>query len=423
MQGIVSFFDYVLGLGPTVIIPIAIFIIALIFGVKPAKAFKSAITIGIGFVGVNLVVGLLSDELGVAAQAMVERFGFNLTVIDIGWPAAASAAFASPVAPIMIIALLLVNIGMLMMKWTNVLNIDIWNFHHFIAAAALSYLATGNLWISVFTGLLMEVFVLKFADKTAPMIQEFYGLEGVALTTGSSVAYGIIGMPIAWLISKIPGIKDLDVSPESIQEKFGVFGEPMIMGLVIGFIMGLLAGYDIGQAFRLGVSLGAVLYIMPRMVKILMEGLIPISEAAQTFAQKHWGDREIYIGLDAALSIGHPANISAGLLLVPITLFLAVILPGNRVLPFGDLATIPFYVAFITPSRKGNILHTVLAGTVMMAIGLYIATNFAPLHTELVAGLDSVSGLAGSEFSSFDTGGNILKWLATRLAELINGLF
>ncbi|MGK9326315.1 PTS galactitol transporter subunit IIC [Aerococcus urinaeequi] len=423
MQTVVSIFDYILGLGPTVIIPIAIFIIGMIFGVKPAKAFKSAITIGIGFVGVNLVVGLLSDELGVAAQAMVERFGFNLTVIDIGWPAAASAAFASPVAPIMIVALLLVNIGMLVMNWTNILNIDIWNFHHFIAAAALAYISTGNLWISVFVGLVMEVVVLKFADKTAPMIQEFYGLDGVALTTGSSVAYGMIGMPIAWVISKIPGLKNIDVSPESIQEKFGVFGEPMIMGLVIGFILGLLAGYDIGQAFRLGVSLGAVLYIMPRMVKILMEGLIPISEAAQEFAQKRWGDREIFIGLDAALAIGHPANISAGLLLVPITLFLAVILPGNKVLPFGDLATIPFYVAFITPSRKGNILHTVLAGTVMIAIGLYIATNFAPLHTELVAGLDSVSGLAGSEFSSFDTGGNILKWLAVKLAELINGFF
>lgn len=423
MQTVVNIFDYILGLGPTVIIPIAIFIIGMIFGVKPAKAFKSAITIGIGFVGVNLVVGLLSDELGVAAQAMVERFGFNLTVIDIGWPAAASAAFASPVAPIMIVALLLVNIGMLVMNWTNILNIDIWNFHHFIAAAALAYISTGNLWISVFVGLVMEVVVLKFADKTAPMIQEFYGLDGVALTTGSSVAYGMIGMPIAWVISKIPGLKNIDVSPESIQEKFGVFGEPMIMGLVIGFILGLLAGYDIGQAFRLGVSLGAVLYIMPRMVKILMEGLIPISEAAQEFAQKRWGDREIFIGLDAALAIGHPSNISAGLLLVPITLFLAVILPGNKVLPFGDLATIPFYVAFITPSRKGNILHTVLAGTVMIAIGLYIATNFAPLHTELVAGLDSVSGLAGSEFSSLDTGGNILKWLAVKLAELINGFF
>lgn len=423
MQTVVNIFDYILGLGPTVIIPIAIFIIGMIFGVKPAKAFKSAITIGIGFVGVNLIVGLLADELGVAAQAMVERFGFNLTVIDIGWPAAASAAFASPVAPIMIVALLLVNIGMLVMNWTNILNIDIWNFHHFIAAAALAYISTGNLWISVFVGLVMEVVVLKFADKTAPMIQEFYGLDGVALTTGSSVAYGMIGMPIAWVISKIPGLKNIDVSPESIQEKFGVFGEPMIMGLVIGFILGLLAGYDIGQAFRLGVSLGAVLYIMPRMVKILMEGLIPISEAAQEFAQKRWGDREIFIGLDSALAIGHPANISAGLLLVPITLFLAVILPGNKVLPFGDLATIPFYVAFITASRKGNILHTVLAGTVMIAIGLYIATNFAPLHTELVAGLDSVSGFAGSEFSSLDTGGNILKWLAVKLAELINGFF
>ena len=422
MDGLLNGFNYVLGLGPTVIIPIAIFLIAMVFGVKPAKAFKSAITIGIGFVGVNLVVGLLSSELGTAAQQMVDRFGFQLTVIDVGWPAAASAAFASPVAPLMIVLILAVNLIMLVFNWTRILNIDIWNFHHFIAAAALAYIGTGNLWVSCFVGLVMEVYVLWFSDKFAPLIQEFYGLEGVALTTGSSVAYATIGMPIAWLISKIPGLNKVEISPDTIQEKFGIFGEPMIMGLIIGIVLGLLAGYDPGMAFKLGVSLAAVLLLMPRMVKILMEGLIPISEAAQEFAQRKWGDREIFIGLDAALAIGHPANISAGLILVPITLFIAVILPGNKMLPFGDLATIPFYVAYVSASRKGNILHTVLAGTLMMAIGLYIATNFAPAHTELLAGLDSVKGL-GSQMSSFDTGGNILKWLAYYLAEFLNNLF
>lgn len=99
--------------------------------------------------------------------------------------------------------------------------------------------------------------------------------------------------------------------------------------------------------------------LMPRMVKIIMEGLIPVSEAAREFLQKKYGDRELYIGLDAAVAVGHPAVISTALILVPITIFLAVILPGNKVLPFADLATIPFCVAFIVGSRKGNIVHSV----------------------------------------------------------------
>lgn len=414
--------QYVLGLGPTVILPIAIFFIGLFFRVKPGRAFQSAITVGIGFVGINLVIGLLSENLGVASQQMVERFGLELTVIDAGWPSAAAAAWASPVAAILIPIIIAVNLFLIFIKFTKTLDIDIWNFHHFMGVGAVGYIVTGNIFWAIFVAVLMEVIVLKVADMFAPTIQEFYGLPGISLPTGATVSYGLIGVPIGWLISKIPGIKNIEISPETIQKRFGVFGEPMIMGLIIGIVIGLLAGYDVGSAFQLGISLGAVMLLMPRMVKILMEGLLPISEGARTYLQTRYKDREIYLGLDAALAIGHPANISVGLILVPITLFLAVIIPGNKVLPFGDLATIPFYTAYITASRKGNIFHSVIAGAIVISLGLLMATNFAPVHTEMMQGLDQFTKL-GSDISSLDTGGASLKWLILKLSQLVAPLF
>lgn len=84
MKAINDVVQYILNLGPTVMLPIMILIIALIFRVPFGKALRSGLTIGIGFVGINLVIGVLSDNLGPAAQAMVERFGFHLTVIDTG---------------------------------------------------------------------------------------------------------------------------------------------------------------------------------------------------------------------------------------------------------------------------------------------------------------------------------------------------
>lgn len=422
MDSFLDVVQYILGLGPTVIIPIAIFLIALLFKVKVGKAFVSALTIGVGFTGVNLVTGLLSDSLGPATQAMVERFGFSLTVIDIGWPATASGAFASSVAPAMIILALAVNFVMLGTRLTDTLNIDIWNFHHFIVVAALSQIITGNFIFSLAMGVLMEIACLKFADYFAPMIQEYYGLEGISLTTGSSIGYGMLGIPIGWLVIKIPGLKNVEMDAEKIQEKFGIFGQPIIMGLVIGFIIGLLAGYDIGKAFQLGVSMAAVMVLMPRMVKILMEGLTPISEAAQGFADKYFSGRQINIGLDAALAIGNPENMSVGLLLVPITLLIAVILPGNKVLPFGDLATIPFYVCYITASRKGNILHSLITGTIVIGCGLYFATSMAGPHTELLQGLDATANIT-QQMASLDTGGNFLKWIFVEISRLFAGAF
>lgn len=422
MKAINDVVQYILNLGPTVMLPIMILIIALIFRVPFGKALRSGLTIGIGFVGINLVIGVLSDNLGPAAQAMVERFGFHLTVIDTGWPSAASAAWASPVSAVLIPICLIVNVILLLLKVTKTLDIDLWNYWHFIAAGATGYIVTnGNWWFAILCAVLYEIACLIIDDKTAPLVAKFYGLEGVSLPTGSTVAFGLVGIPIGIAISKIPGLNKLHADPESIQKRFGIFGEPMMMGIIIGAAIAALGGYDIGGILKMGINMGAVMFLMPRMVKILMEGLIPISESVRDFLQERYGEREIYLGLDAAVTTGHPANLATGLLLVPITLFIAVILPGNKVLPFGDLATIPFYVSLIVAHRKGNIIQSVLTGTVVIALALYMATNFAPVHTEMMRGVYEFPKGA-TQVSTLDMGGNFLNWVILKFSQLVSGI-
>ena len=60
----------------------------------------------------------------------------------------------------------------------------------------------------------------------------------------------------------------------------------------------------------------------------------------------------------------------------------ALILPGNRVLLFADLAVIPFVVAMFAPLMRGNIVRMVIAGTLELLVGFYIATWMAPLFTK-----------------------------------------
>ena len=74
--------QYILNMGASVMLPIMIFIIALIFRVKASKALRSALTIGIGMVGINLVINLLTTNIGPAAQAMVKR-GFILLHVSV----------------------------------------------------------------------------------------------------------------------------------------------------------------------------------------------------------------------------------------------------------------------------------------------------------------------------------------------------
>ena len=58
-------FDYLLSLGNIVLLPIIIFLLATLwFKQKPVEAFRSALMIGIGYVGISMVTGFLTSNLG-----------------------------------------------------------------------------------------------------------------------------------------------------------------------------------------------------------------------------------------------------------------------------------------------------------------------------------------------------------------------
>jgi len=325
-------------LGSTVLLPVFIFIFALALGTKPGRAFRSAVVIGVAFIGINLVIGLMWTSLTGVSQAMVENTGITRDIVDVGWPSAAAIAFGSDVGLWVIPVALIVNVILLALRLTKTLNVDIWNFWHFAFAGSLVYAATGDLALGIVTAAVAAALMLFFADWTAPAVQDFYSLPGISIPHGTSTAYVALAIPINLLLDRIPGLKDLDADSEGIERSLGpTFGDPMIMGLVIGIVLGLIAyvGSFAADALGttaniliLGVNLAAVMVLLPRMVSILMEGLIPISEAAREFMQKRASDREVYIGLDSAILIGHPSVISASLILVPIAILMSVILPG-----------------------------------------------------------------------------------------------
>lgn len=419
MQAFVEFIQAFLDLGATVILPVAIFIIGLFFGQKPGKAFRSGLTIGVAFVGIFLVIDLLTANLGPAAQGMVDRLGVELTVIDIGWPATSSIAWASVVAAFIIPLGLVVNVVMLLTKTTKVMNVDIWNYWHYTFMAAVVYAISGSIIQGLIAAVLFQIVCLKVADWTTPMVQDFYEMPGVSVATGSTISYAPF-IPLVKLIQKTPGLKNLKADPDTIQKRFGIFGDSMVVGLILGAAIGALAGYGVGDIINVGISMAAVMILMPRMVKILMEGLIPVSESAREWLNKKFGESDITIGLDAAVLLGHPSVIATALILTPITVLLAVILPGNNVLPFGDLATIPFVIAFIVGAARGNIIHSLIVGTIMIAVSLYAATDIAPVFTQMAMDAEINIPEGSAMVSSIDQGGNIVNWVIWRIFDLFN---
>lgn len=419
MQGFVDFIQGFLDLGATVILPVAIFLLGIFFGQKPGKAIRSGLTIGVAFVGIFLVIDLLTLNLGPAAQGMVDRLGVELNVIDVGWPATSSIAWASVVAAFIIPLGLVVNAVMLVTKTTKVMNVDIWNYWHYTFMAALVYTISGSIIQGLIAAVLFQIVCLKVADWTTPMVKDFFGMPGVSVATGSTISYAMF-IPLVKLLQKIPGLNKLNADPDTIQKRFGIFGDSMVIGLLLGAGIGALAGYGVGDVINIGISMAAVMILMPRMVKILMEGLMPVSESAREWLKKKFGESDITIGLDGAVLLGHPSVISTALLLTPITVLLAVILPGNNVLPFGDLATLPFVVAFIVGAARGNIIHSIIVSTIMIAVSLYIATDIAPVFTDMAHNANINLPEGSAMVSSIDQGGNIVNWVIWKIFALFN---
>jgi PTS system galactitol-specific IIC component len=176
-----SFINEIIELGPTVMMPIIFFILSLIFRVKIAQGFKAAMLVGIGFVGINLVIGLLLDTLGPAAEAMVQRFNLNLTVVDPGWPVGATIGWGTPIVPFVVFGAILLNVVLLLLKLTKTVNIDIFNYWHFMLTGGVVYAVTNSIVISVVSALLHFLIAIIIADLTAKRIQEQYDLKGVSL--------------------------------------------------------------------------------------------------------------------------------------------------------------------------------------------------------------------------------------------------
>lgn len=406
--------NFILGLGSTVMLPIIIFVFGLIMRAGFSKSFKSGVTIGIGFTGINLVITLLTDQLGPVAQAMTERLGLNLQVIDIGWPAMSSISWAWAAAGLMIPIGLVINFAMLTLKLTKTMNVDIWNYWQFAFVGYAVTTVSGSLPMGIIAASALSVLALILADYTQPYVEKFFGMPGISFPHLTALGFLPLVVPLNWLIDKIPGLNKLSANPETIRKRFGIFGEPMSMGLIIGLALGILGGQKIDAVLKLAITMAAVMYLMPKMVAILMEGLIPISEAAREFMAKHFGDREIFIGLDAAVSLGEPSVIAVGLLLVPITILLAIVLPGNNLLPFADLAVIPFIVCLITAMSKGNVIRALIVGTVVMACVLLMATNLAPIETQMAvtAGIKMPAG--ASQIGNLDRA-NLISWLFVKI--------
>ena len=181
----------------------------------------------------------------------------------------------------------------------------------------------------------------------------------------------------------------------------------MTLGFILGGIIGILgnvgkltsmAGWgSIYSSHRYSSNHG----YLPKIASMFAQAFAPITEAARVF-MKNSGDREWYIAVNDAVGYGEPATLTSGLLLIPIMVVIATVLPGNQVLPVVDLLAIPYMVQGLVAVYKGNMSKILVAGVIWFSLGLLMCTYTAPLFTDVARGAGFAIPAGAAMITSFN---------------------
>jgi PTS system galactitol-specific IIC component len=402
-----------LDIGPNVVLPVIMFVLGLIIGMKPAKALGAGLMLGVAFTGMFVLFDFAFPTLGGAGQAMIKRFpGLRFTAYDMGWTVASVISWAWPFAFLMFPLQIAINIIMLWAGWTKCLNVDMWNvWHKATLGAFVSALLGKNypegvaLGFGFLVAAIWVVLELLSADYTREQVYNLTRIPGIAVS--HNMLLDIIWMaPILDLIEKIPGLSKIKTSPADLRRKIGIFGENYILGAILGLIFGLLAGYSFKDVAILMIKCAAIITLFPLLAGLFARALAPVAEAAQEFMQKRFPGRSFYIGLDWPVLAGIDSLWVTGILIAPFILLFAVILPYNTTLPFASIIAVSL-LATVTVLTQGDLVKSVLLSIIGIPVYLGAASYFAPYLTNLAVATGAIQ---------VPEGYGMITWLETNAA-------
>ncbi len=424
--------EYIIELGPVIIIPIILLIISLITDRKPLDNLKNCIFIFIGLTGVSILLTLFVNFFEPIINTILVNSPKEFEIIDAGWLVTKAVILNSPIILQIIIAVFILNIVMLSLRFTRTINIDIWNYWSFLLTGSIIFYITEIKWFGILIALIIAVVTFVLSDIYTIYTESYFGLRGVSNPQAHTICWAPVSHLFNIIFNRIPFIKRIHISYEKIQYKLGIISEPIIMGFILGFIIGLITKYknlfsnpgpNVLYALSSGISLSIIMILLPRTVNILLKGLVPIVYGIKEFIRRKITKREVYIGLDPIILVGQPSVIVLSVIIIPLTVYISTVLPGNAVLPNADIIIIPFILLWIIIPSRGDIFRSFIIAVIIIPIVLWITTDMGHLFTdfflkhdmELIDGYKRLSGISSSS--------NIFFWILLKIIQPIFNLF
>jgi PTS system galactitol-specific IIC component len=432
MPSVYRILEYIIELGPVIIIPVILLIISLIIERKPLKNLKNCVLIFIGLTGVSIMLTLFINFFQPLINTIVANSHKEFEIIDAGWIVSKAVILNSPIIFQIIIAVFVLNIVMLFLRFTRTINIDLWNYWSFLLVGSIIFYITEIKWFGILIALIIAVVTFVLSDTYAVYTESYFGISGISNPQAHTICWAPVSHLFNIIFNRIPFIKRIHISYEKIQYKLGIFSEPIIMGFILGFIIGLITKYrellsnpgpNLIYALLSGLALSIIMILMPRAANILLIGLMPTVYGIKDFIRRRITKREIYIGLDPIILVGQPSVIALSVIIIPITVYISTVLPGNAVLPAADLIMIPFILLWIIIPSRGDIFRSFIIALIIMPLVLWITTDMGHLFTDFFLKYDMELIEGYKRLSAIGSSSNIFFWILLKIIHPIFNLF
>jgi PTS system galactitol-specific IIC component len=341
-------------------------------------------------------------------------------------------AFNSPIVFYILIAVLGINILMLVFRFARTINLDLWGYWSFFLAGSIIFAITGIEWIGILISVIVAAITFVFADIYAHHIETYYGIRGISNAQAHIICWAPFSHLVNIILNKIPFIKRIHLFYGEIRDRLGIFSEPMITGFILGFIVGVITrirtlslnlGPDMLYALLAGLRLSIIMILLPRAVNLLLKGLVPAINDLRSLIRRRFTRRTIYIGLDSIVLVGHPSVIGLSVILIPLTVYISTILPGNQVLPSADLVMIPFLLVWMVTISQGDLFRSFISAVIIMPLVLWITTDMGQVFTNFFIKYEFALAEGYSSISSIGASSNIFFWILLQIIKPIINLF
>ncbi|WP_436867773.1 PTS transporter subunit IIC [Staphylococcus shinii] len=402
-----NLFQWFIGLGGPAIMFVIITLLSLGFKVKFSKALESGIRMAIALTGMTAAISLLTDALGPALNDFVKSTGVNLHITDLGWAPMAVITWGSIYTLFFAFVCIIVNLLMLFMNKTKTLNVDLFNIWNISIIGLLVEYYAHNMIITTLFVIMIYSLMLKNSDALKPSINQVLNYDENNVTTTAHPS--LLIAPFVYIIDKfitkfLPFVDKFDFNAEILNKKIGFWGSKFAIGVYLGCFIGILGQQSLKEVLTLGFTTGVVLELFAYIGGWFGPAIEPLSNRISTIMSSRLRGRKLFIGIDWPILASSAELWAVVNILAPILLFMAMLLPGNNVLPLGGILLTVLVPALLLITG-GKVIRMTIIGTILLPLFLWAATMISSFLTNTSKEIGEFpSGLSKNQmFSSVDS--------------------